>query len=169
MPSTRSARGDDRHTRILPPPSPVGTGPRNLVPIVSGLRSILPPSRPGCTSAYSLLNPCAVKRLCVERSPQRELLMSSRGRGGNPLSWGCLSDNARGWWRPPQPAGGLGRSRPSACRGQSSTFCYLFTYQRILPSYWGIWVGRDTAGSSNWCLPSNPSIKARDYPKEMRS
>lgn len=112
MPSTRSARGDDRHTRILPPPSPVGTGPRNLVPIVSGLRSILPPSRPGCTSAYSLLNPCAVKRLCVERSPQRELLMSSRGRGGNPLSWGCLSDNARGWWMPPQPAGGLGPLAP---------------------------------------------------------
>lgn len=169
MPSTHSARGDDRHTCILPPPSPVGTGPRNLVPTVSGLRSILPPSGPGCTSAYSLLNPCAVKRLCVERSPQRELLMSSRGRGGNSLAGGAFLIMRGGGGGPLSLLVVWARSHPSACRGQSSTFCYLFTYQRILPSYWGIWVGRDTAGASNWCLPSNPSIKARDYPKEMRS
>lgn len=138
-PSSGHAGGDPQ-TCILSPRSPVGIGPGD--PVTLCVISWCCPSKPAvprCSDAppaYSVLNPCAVKRLCVERSPQLELLMS-RGRGGNHLAGeallvmpGDVESPSVCWWSGPAPT-------PWPAENREAPSANYLPSRGFLPPIWG--------------------------------
>ena len=134
--------GADPLTCILPLPPPVGIGPRNLVTLcwISWGRR----SRPavirclGCTSKPFCPKPCR-EALCGEKPPRGTV--NEQGAWRVHLAGEALLIMPGGVESPLGLLVVQGRSRPSACREQSSTFGLWSTFQGLLPSHLGIWGG----------------------------